>query len=119
MEFFVYILRCSNGAYYVGSHRGDNVAARVAEHNAGVDRKAYTFRYRPVELIWSCAFSDPTDMVSFERQLKGWSRAKKEAFMRSDWAELKQLSKSRTAPAIHERGRFYLLTEAEAKTRSS
>lgn len=119
MGFFVYILRCSNGAYYVGSHRGDGVAARVAEHNAGVDRKAYTFRCRPVELLWSCAFSDPTDMVSFERQLKGWSRAKKEAFMRSDWAELKQLAKSHTAPAIHERGRFYLLTEAEAKTRSS
>ena len=119
MEFFVYILRCSNGAYYVGSHRGQDVDYRVAQHNEGADPKAYTFRYRPVELLWSSAFADPTDMVAFERQLKGWSRAKKEAFMRSDWQELKQLAKSRTAPAIHEKGRFYLATQPASEKRSS
>ncbi len=119
MRFFVYILRCSNGAYYVGSHRGQDVDSRVFEHNAGMDKRAYTYRYRPVDLLWSCTFEDPTDMVNFERQLKGWSRAKKEAFMRSDWAELKALAKSRTAPAIHEKGRFHLLTKGNAAERSS
>ena len=119
MHFFVYILRCSNGAYYVGSHRGDSVDRRVAQHNQGLNQQAYTFRYRPVELLWSCTFQDPADMVAFERQLKGWSRAKKEAFMRSDWSALKALAKSRTAPAIHEKGRFYLLTHPDDPTRSS
>ena len=119
MNFFVYILRCSNGAYYVGSHRGQDVDYRVAQHNEGLDRKAYTYRYRPVELLWSCSFADPTDMALFERQLKGWSRAKKEAFMRSDWEELRTLAKSRTRPAIHERGRFYMLTNSETGARSS
>ena len=58
-------------------------------------------------------------MVAFERQLKGWSRKKKEALMTSDWAELKRLSKSRTSPAIHEEGRFYLSTEGSTSERSS
>ncbi|MGB3627663.1 MAG: GIY-YIG nuclease family protein [Henriciella sp.] len=119
MKFFVYILRCSNGSYYVGSYRGQDVDTRVYQHNHGTDPKAYTYRYRPVELLWSCQFDDPSDMVAFEMQLKGWSRAKKEAFMRSDWTELKSLSKSRTAPAIHEKGRFYLLSGPARHTRSS
>jgi len=119
MNFFVYILRCSNGAYYVGSHRGQDVETRVYQHNEGIDTKAFTYRFRPVELLWSCQFDDPTDMVEFEQQLKGWSRKKKEAFMRSDWAELKELSKSRTAPAIHEKGRFYLSTRGGLPERSS
>ncbi|WP_084396515.1 GIY-YIG nuclease family protein [Henriciella aquimarina] len=119
MQFFVYILRCSNGAYYVGSHRGRDVTARVHQHNHDEDRTAYTYRYRPVELLWSCAFADPSDMVAFERQLKGWSRRKKEAFMRGDWADLKALSKSRMAPAIHEKGRYYLQTQGDTPKRSS
>ncbi len=119
MQFFAYILRCSNGAYYVGSHRGQDVEVRVAEHNLGLNPKAYSNRFRPVELMWSCTFANPTDMVAFEQQLKGWSRAKKEAFMRSDWAELKSLAKSHTAPAIHEKGRFYLLTSGAHGERSS
>ena len=77
MNFFVYLLRCSNGAYNVGSHRCQNVETRVYQQNEGIDTKAFTYRFRPVELLWSCQFDDPADMVGFEQQLKGWSRKKR------------------------------------------
>ena len=81
---FVYILRCSDGAYYVGSYRGDDLNVRVAEHNFGHRRKAWTYRRRPVELAWSDHFNRYTDAIACERQLKGWSRAKKEALIAGD-----------------------------------
>ncbi|MGE6699197.1 GIY-YIG nuclease family protein [Hyphomonas sp. NPDC076900] len=114
MQFWVYILECSDGRFYVGSHRGDDPENRVHEHNQGLYPKAYTFRRRPVKLVWSGEFEDPNDAVCFERQLKGWSRAKKIAFINGDWDELKELAKSRTAPAIHEKGLFYKLTHPDA-----
>lgn len=110
MQFFVYILRCANGAYYVGSHRGDDVMDRVHEHNQGRDPKAYIYKRRPVELIWSEVFEDPNDMVDAERRLKGWSRAKKEAYIKGDLSKLKFLAKSRTAPPDPTESKFYKLT---------
>lgn len=118
MHFFVYILQCANGAYYVGSHRGDDVMSRVHEHNEGLDPKAYTFKRRPVELVWSEDFEDPEDMVAAERRLKGWSRAKKEAYIRGDLPKLKMLAKSRTAPADATKSKYYKLTGAK-RPRSS
>ena len=108
--FFVYILKCSDGSYYVGSHRGENVQDRVSEHNAGLNRKAYTYRRRPVNLQWSETFNDPADMVAAERRLKGWSRAKKEAFIRGDMDSLRRLSKSKSAPADPAKSKFYKQT---------
>ncbi|NQE62846.1 GIY-YIG nuclease family protein [Caulobacter sp. RHG1] len=91
---WVYILRCSDGLYYVGSHRGPDPAARVGEHNAGLNPKAFTYKRRPVELVWAGDFQFITDAIAFERQLKGWSRAKKEAVIRGDWDALPDLARS-------------------------
>tara|TARA_R110000796_G_scaffold66967_8_gene153869 strand:- start:2150 stop:2515 length:366 start_codon:yes stop_codon:yes gene_type:complete len=113
MQFWVYLLQCADGKYYVGSHRGDDVGARVWEHNEGINSKAFTYSRRPVTLLWCGAFADPAEMVSFERQMKGWTRAKKEAFVQGDWERLKALSKSRTAPTVREKGRFYKLTHPD------
>ena len=113
MQFWVYLLQCADGKYYVGSHRGEDVEARVWQHNAGINPKAFTFSRRPVKLLWCGTFVDPAEMVSFERQMKGWTRAKKEAFVRGDGERLKELSKSRTAPPVRERGRFYKLTHPD------
>jgi len=92
-QAFVYILRCSDDSYYVGSHRGTDIEHRVAEHNMGYYKNAYTFQRRPVTLVWSDWFSRFDDAVAFERKLKGWSRAKKEALIRGDYDALQVLSK--------------------------
>ena len=96
---FVYILKCVDGAYYVGSHRGDDVARRVWEHNAAFNPRAWTARRRPVELVWSAHFPQIDDAVSFEFQIKKWTRAKKEALIAGDWSLLKTLAVSKSAPA--------------------
>ena len=93
---FVYIVLCSDGAYYVGSYRGNDLNVRVAEHNSGYYKTAWTFRRRPVELVWSEHFDRYDDAVACERRLKGWSRAKKTALIRGDYAEISRLAKSKS-----------------------
>ena len=53
------------------------------------------FVLRPVVLVWSEHFERVTDAIAVERQLKGWSRAKKDALLRSDWAKVIELSRRR------------------------
>lgn len=90
---FVYILECADGSYYVGSHRGDDVDHRVQEHQSGKYPGAYTFARRPVKLAWCEWFSRFDEAVQFERRLKGWSRAKKQALIRGDVEALTMLSR--------------------------
>lgn len=91
---WVYMLRCRDGSYYVGSHRGQDVETRVAQHHDGRGGE-YTSSRLPVELVWCEAFQFIADAIAAERRIKGWSRAKKEAMMRGDWDALPSLSRRR------------------------
>lgn len=79
-EYFVYILHCSDHSLYAGLTT--DLEIRLAEHRQGADPRAYTYRRRPLELIWSASFQDPDEAFTLERQIKGWSRAKKIALIR-------------------------------------
>src|SRR5688500_5983555 len=72
MPMSVYMLRCADGSYYVGSTKKD-VAARLWEHNAGVV-PAYTRSRRPVVLVYAQEFDRFDEGCAFERRLKGWAR---------------------------------------------
>jgi putative endonuclease len=76
MSAFVYMLRCADGSYYVGSATGEDLTKRIAEHQAGA-HPGYTWSRRPVVLVWSEHFARITDAIAAERKIKGWSRAKK------------------------------------------
>jgi putative endonuclease len=76
MTAYLYILRCRDGAYYVGTTR-NSLEARLAEHNAGTF-DGFTSLRRPVELVFHQEFDRITDAIAAERQVKGWRRAKKE-----------------------------------------
>ena len=91
---FVYMLRCSDGSYYTGLTRKHWLEERVGEHQAGVFG-GYTAARRPVRLVWAEQFDRITDAIAMERQVKGWSRAKKEALIRRDWDRLILLAKRR------------------------
>ncbi|MDD9877274.1 MAG: GIY-YIG nuclease family protein [Magnetovibrio sp.] len=93
MTAHVYILRCADGKYYVGSTRG-SLERRIDEHNAE-KFDGFTAKRLPVALVYSEAFDRVTDAVAAERKLKGWSRAKKEALMRGDFETLRELSRGR------------------------
>jgi len=91
---WLYILRCSDGSYYVGTARG-SLESRIAQHNAGAFQ-GYTASRRPVELIFSQWSDRITDAIENERKLQKWSRAKKEAFIRGDFESLQQLAKRKS-----------------------
>lgn len=86
----VYIVICADGSYYAGLTRKE-VETRVSEHNLGINAD-YTSRRRPVELVWSEHFELLTEAIAMERQIKGWSRAKKEALIRGDYDALPALA---------------------------
>jgi predicted GIY-YIG superfamily endonuclease len=93
MNAYVYILRCRDGRYYVGTTRG-SFEQRIAEHNAGTFG-GFTKSRRPVQLVYSESFERITDGIASERKLKGWTRAKKEALIAGDFDALQQLSRNR------------------------
>ncbi len=95
MGAFVYMLRCADGSLYVGSATGDDVGPHVAQHNAGAFPSSYTWSRRPVTLIWCEHFGRITDAIAAERQIKGWSRAKKLALANGNWDQVRQLAKRR------------------------
>jgi putative endonuclease len=95
MGAYVYMLRCADGSYYVGSATGNDLTRRMQEHETGAYR-GYTFTRRPVQLVWSEHFDRITDAIAVERQIKGWTRAKKEALIRGDWNALQILARRRT-----------------------
>ena len=72
--WFCYMLRCKDGAFYVGMT--NDVAVRVDKHNRGFGPE-FTKKRRPVELIWSQKFTDRNAARKREVELKGWSREKK------------------------------------------
>jgi putative endonuclease len=101
MGAFVYMLRCNDDSFYVGSATGDDLTRRVAEHQAGT-YVGYTSTRRPVQLVWSEHFDRITDAIAMERRIKGWSRAKKTALISGDWRTIEQHAKRRGGRQSHE-----------------
>ena len=95
MAFYVYILRCSDNSYYTG--HTDNLEARLAAHQQGAI-PGYTARRCPVTLVFTEEFDSRQVAFERERQVKGWSRAKKEALIEQDWEKLVNLARSRSRP---------------------
>ncbi len=95
MAAWAYILRCADGSYYTGCTT--DIDQRLGEHQAGV-HESYTASRLPVEMVWADEFQTIHDAIDAERQIKGWSRAKKEALIRRDYDALPGLSKSGFKP---------------------
>lgn len=88
--FYVYILRCADGSYYVG--HTDDMVRRMQQHENG--EVGYTALRKPTELLWQGEFETREGALAFELQVKGWSRAKKEALMAGDWEQVQELAQS-------------------------
>ena len=85
MQFWVYILRCSDGSYYTG--HTDALEQRLAQHREGLGSD-WTRSRRPLELVWCANAPTREEALAFERRVKNWSRIKKEAMMAGDWARV-------------------------------
>jgi predicted GIY-YIG superfamily endonuclease len=92
MPFYVYILKCADGTYYTGCT--NDLYRRLNEHQTGASATAYTASRRPVELVWNEEVGTLGEALFHERQIKGWSRAKKEALIRNDFDLIHEIVKA-------------------------
>ena len=91
--YYIYILRGIDDSLYIGVT--NNLELRVTQHNEGSDPKAYTYSRRPLELVYSESFVSIVKAINREKQLKKWSRIKKEALINGDLDKLKEKSKKK------------------------
>ncbi len=89
-RFYVYILKCSDNSYYTGVT--NDIEVRIKQHNLGLSPNSYTYSRRPVEWVFVNEFKYIDKAIAFEKQIKGWSRKKKEAIINDNWEVLKKLS---------------------------
>lgn len=79
---YMYILECSDGSYYVGSTR--NLEHRLWMHNQ--------------RLAFAHEFARVSEAFAAEKRVQGWSRKKREALIRGDYAALPGLASRRKKP---------------------
>jgi len=89
---WVYILECRDGSFYVGCTT--KIDQRIGQHQAGT-YGGYTATRRPVEVRYVAEFQTIHDAIDWERRLKRWTRAKKQAVIEGHWEALPSLSLSR------------------------
>lgn len=91
--YYVYILKCSDKTYYTGFT--SNLHERFIEHKYGKHKGSYTYFRRPVTLVFHAEFTNPNIAIDVEKQIKKWSKAKKEALINNEYERLPNLSKKK------------------------
>ncbi|WP_040491758.1 GIY-YIG nuclease family protein [Xanthomarina gelatinilytica] len=90
---YVYILKCSDDSYYTGVT--SNLDKRLLDHQSGKHKDSYTYKRRPIELVFYADFTDIRLAINSEKQIKKWSRAKKEALINNEFEKLPNLAKKK------------------------
>jgi predicted GIY-YIG superfamily endonuclease len=89
-DFYVYILKCNDDSYYVG--HTDDIGKRISQHNSK-EHNSYTSKRLPVEVVFVRTFETRDEAFWVERQIKKWSRQKKEALIEGNFSKVSSLSK--------------------------
>ena len=89
--FYVYMLRCSDGSYYVG--HTENLEKRLAEHKSAFYKNCFTAKRLPVELVYVAEFETRDEAFVLERKIKRWKKSKKIALANKEWDLLSELAK--------------------------
>tara|TARA_R110001583_G_scaffold67308_2_gene192545 strand:- start:12 stop:299 length:288 start_codon:yes stop_codon:yes gene_type:complete len=90
---YVYILKCTDETYYTGVT--SNLESRLFKHNSGFHPNSYTASRKPLKLVFYCEFTDINIAIETEKQIKKWSRAKKEALINGEFDSLINLAKKK------------------------
>ncbi|CAL2074891.1 conserved hypothetical protein [Tenacibaculum dicentrarchi] len=91
--YYVYILKCSDNSYYTGVT--SNLQERLIEHKNGKHKNSYTFKRRPLNLVFYSEFTNIELAIEKEKQLKKWSKVKKEALINDKLEKLPNLAKKK------------------------
>ncbi|PCI96453.1 MAG: hypothetical protein COB15_10105 [Flavobacteriales bacterium] len=89
--YYVYILKCADETYYTGVT--NNINSRLKEHQSDDNQNSYTYKRRPVQLVFCSEFSNIEDAIEKEKQIKKWSKKKKEALIDGNFNLLPKMSK--------------------------
>lgn len=92
-HYYVYILKCNDASFYVG--HTDDMEKRLVEHQTSAIKTCYTSSRLPVQLVYIEACYSRYDALSYERQIKNWSRIKKEALIKNNYPLLSKLAKKK------------------------
>ncbi len=87
----LYILDCDNVYYYIGIAK--DVKKRLAQHINGESR--ITKRFSSIRIVYIEKFDSKEEAAKREKQIKGWSKTKKESLVKGNISQLKKLSKRR------------------------
>ncbi|NIJ45175.1 putative endonuclease [Wenyingzhuangia heitensis] len=93
MKYHVYILLCSDKTYYTGIT--SNLHKRIEEHQAAKHFNSYTSRRLPVQLVFYCSFTNVEVAIEKEKQIKKWSKVKKQALINNEYEKLPNLAKKK------------------------
>lgn len=88
--YYVYILFCSDGLTYTGVT--NNLSRRMEEHNKGLNKTCFTYKRRPLKLIFNQEFNDVEQAIYFEKKIKKWSAKKKLALANKEYDLLQLLA---------------------------
>jgi len=91
-EYHVYILKCNDKSFYTGVT--SNIENRFNQHQEGFFKSCYTYKRRPVEIVFLQSYFSIEQAYKVEKQIKGWSRRKKEALIEERWGDLVKYSKN-------------------------
>ena len=91
--YHVYILKCSDGTYYTGIT--SDLEKRIESHQSGRYKDSYTSSRRPLKLVYYCDFTEVNKAIEVEKQIKKWSRAKKQALISGKFELLPNLAKKK------------------------
>ena len=92
MRGYMYILECADGTYYTGSAR--DLEKRIWEHENFLGAN-YTKKKHPVRLVYHEEFCRIDEAFYREKQVQGWSHAKKKALIEQDFRQIHKLAECR------------------------
>lgn len=92
---YVYILKCADGLAYTGI--ANNISRRFEEHQKGSNKNCFTYKRRPLELIFQQEFNEAKQAIFFEKKIKNWSAKKKLALAYKEYDMLQIVSECRDA----------------------
>lgn len=88
--YYVYILtNYTNSVMYIGMT--NDLTRRISEHKSGLI-EGFTKKYHVHKLVYFESTEDVNNAIKREKQLKGWTRAKKNALVETVNPEWKDLS---------------------------
>jgi putative endonuclease len=104
--YTVYILRCGDNSYYTGLT--SSLEQRYYQHRSGQFIGCYTYKRRPLQLVYTAEFNDVYDAIAWERRIKRWSRAKKTALIMQNQSLLELYSRRKTKITPLQSIRYYI-----------